>query len=279
MVATKEKKTPADKSAKKAKVPDYKSPAALARYDFETQRMTREVVETVQEAENEYLSLKEQASDAKKTLEAKEIELLKLIEDRGENRGKPPKPNLFQKADNAATDKAMKDANAAAIDGDAWPPEDLWQQFPLARMTEFGLTASDVEKLAAGTMKKGIEGIGPIDTMGAMSRYTKPSANGWARKLTDIQGVGQATLDRWSEAETKFWAAWKDGLGEKFATEQGLTKPEPKEQKDADANQPADKKRRRKTGSGTEPVSEDAKPSEPDTEPASETPAAAEVPQ
>jgi hypothetical protein len=225
---TKTPKAPKPKKPPKkaGKVPDYASPPALARYDFETQKLTREKVTQVKASESAYLSLKERASDAKKTLEADEIALRKLIDDRGEQRGKPPKPNLFRKAEDAEKDAAMKAENTKAAESPNWWPADLWEKFPIARLVEFGVTKADAEKIEAGDMKKG-DGIGPIATMGAMSAFTRPAGNGWARKLTDLKGVGPATVDRYSEAETKFWAAWDGGLAEKFAIEQGLVKPEP----------------------------------------------------
>jgi hypothetical protein len=253
-MATATKTKPKAKAKKPAKAEDFKSPAALARYDFETQKLTRELSGGVREAENAWLTLKEKASDAKKTLEAKEIELRKLIDDRGEQRGKPPKPNLFQKHDDAAKDAAMKAENAKLAESPDWWPTDLWEKFPIERFTEYGLTRGDVDKIKDGTMKQG-EGIGPIETMGAMSNFTRPAANGWARKLTDLKGIGQATLDRYSEAETKFWAAWNGGLAEKFAIEQGLVKPEPaKEAADEPKPEPAAKKRKKK-GDTVEPDS------------------------
>jgi hypothetical protein len=242
----------ATKEPKKAKttkkVPDYASPDALARHDYETQKLTRELREEIDTFESTWLSLKKKTGDAKKALEAKATELFNLVESRGAERGKAPKPNLFQKAEQATLDAAMKADNAKVAESKDWFPADLWEKFPIARFVDFGLTKSDVEKLEAGDMKQGMSGIGPISTMGAMSNFTRPAANGWARKLTDLKGVGQSTLDRYSEAETKFWAAWNAGLGEKFAIEQGLVKPEPKAEATTEAEPEKPAKKRGKRG-------------------------------
>lgn len=108
--------------------------------------------------------------------------------------------------------------------GDEQPqpvPEDLWRAYPIERWTRFGLTSKDVDKLAAGEIKKET-GRSPIVTVGDLSNFSAPGANGWTRKLADIKGIGAAGADRISEAEARFWKEWRDGGEEQFARERGL---------------------------------------------------------
>ena len=108
--------------------------------------------------------------------------------------------------------------------GDTEPatvPEDLWKAYPIDRWARFGLAPKDIEKMAAGEIKKET-GRSPITTVGDLSNFTAPSASGWTRKLADIKGVGPGGADRISDAETRFWAWWNDGGQEEFARERGL---------------------------------------------------------
>lgn len=207
---------PAD-DAKAEKLTEWNTPEALALYDAETQQRVTDQSHVVGEAESEYENKKLAASDAKKLLEAEEKRLRTLINERSARRGKAPEPTLFPEGAGGLFPEMS----------DCWPPANLWEEFPLERLTEFGLSESIIGKLAAGEMKKGKEGIGPVTTMGSMSRYTAPSASGWVRQLTDIKGIGDEAADKYRDAETKFWTAWNGGLGIKFAEERGLTKPEP----------------------------------------------------
>jgi hypothetical protein len=102
--------------------------------------------------------------------------------------------------------------------------EELWREFPLDRWTEYGLTASDVKKLAEGTVKRDNSTF-PLRTVGDLNRFTTPPEGmpTFNRGYGDIKGIGAAGVDRISEAETKFWAAWNAGLKERFAQERGLT--------------------------------------------------------
>ncbi|HEY1190447.1 MAG TPA: hypothetical protein VGE74_22630 [Gemmata sp.] len=100
-------------------------------------------------------------------------------------------------------------------------PEDLWRAYPVENWTRFGLTEKDVEKLAAGEIKRET-GRSPIVTVGDLSDFSKPSANGWTRKLADIKGIGTAGADRISDGETKFWGWWNGGGEREFARERGL---------------------------------------------------------
>lgn len=101
-------------------------------------------------------------------------------------------------------------------------PDDLWREYPVAAWVKFGLTEKDVEKLAAGEIKRET-GRSPIVTVGDLSDFSKPSVNGWTRKLADIKGIGPGGADRISDAETRFWGWWNDGGERVFAHEKGLT--------------------------------------------------------
>jgi hypothetical protein len=111
-----------------------------------------------------------------------------------------------------------------AIGGD--PLEDLWKQYPIERLREFGLTDSDVKKLNECMVKTTGESF-PIATMGDLNRFTQPSTSnpGYNRGYGDIKGFGTAGTDRLSEAEAKFWAAWNGGLQNQFAEERGYGPP------------------------------------------------------
>lgn len=248
--AKKPVKKPAAKTVKAKKgTPEWATPAALMRYDFETQKMTSKLGREVDQIESEYLASKERTGDLKKSLEGREAELRSMIRDRAEYRGKPPNQTLFTKQETAAKQKEMELANAKVASGalpetDRWFPEDLWKQFPIKRLMDFGLTESDVKKIEAGEVKKG-EGF-PILTMGNLSKFTEVTSGGYSRTFKDLKGIGAAGVDRLQDAHEKFWAAWKNGLDEKFALENNHKKPEPK------AEEPAQKATKSKKSTKTE---------------------------
>lgn len=108
----------------------------------------------------------------------------------------------------------------AGAEGPAVDPE-LWRQFPIERWTRFGIAAKDVEKLAAGEVKRET-GRTPVVTVGDLSDFTKPTATGYSRGYADFKGLGRAGADRLSEAETRFWQYWSAGGEVEFAQERGL---------------------------------------------------------
>lgn len=123
---------------------------------------------------------------------------------------------------------------------------ELWRDFPLTGWKEFGLTDSDVTKLAEGNVKRTGE-VFPIRTVGDLNRFVtpNPAMPDFVRGYGDIKGIGQAGVDRISEAETKFWQAWNAGLKEKFAAERGLMPQEASRgdeggSGDSEANPPGD---------------------------------------
>jgi hypothetical protein len=109
-------------------------------------------------------------------------------------------------------------AEAAVTDA---VPDHLWRDYPIAEWVRFGITPKDVEKLAAGEVKRET-GRSPINTVGDLSNFTQPTASGYTRGYADIKGLGPAGADRISEAETKFWAWWGGGGAVEFAKERGL---------------------------------------------------------
>jgi hypothetical protein len=126
-------------------------------------------------------------------------------------------------AQEAASDKPKNDPSAAGTVLTGWFPEDLYNQYPIERWTEYGLTAADVENLKTLKLKSG-EQFGPIETVGRMAEFSTPTASGWQRSLTDAKGIGPAGMQRVETAGMKFWAAWRNGLAEKFAVEMGYSK-------------------------------------------------------
>ncbi|MFO0937854.1 MAG: hypothetical protein U0798_15225 [Gemmataceae bacterium] len=216
------------------KATDYTSKDALSAYDFETQREATDRELDAERAKDDWLIKKARAADAKRNFEHAQEELNTYIRERAQRRGKPPKQDLFAEANSQAAKDERDVANAAVTNGvgstvEEWPPTDLWKQYPIARLSEYGLTAKDIEHIESGEVKKGT-GIGPLLTMGALSKFTEaiPGTN-YNRGYQDLKGIGQAGVDRISNAETAFWAAWRKGVGERFAAEKGLVKPVPAE--------------------------------------------------
>ena len=120
--------------------------------------------------------------------------------------------------------QAAQVVESKALPATADALEELWREFPLDRWTEFGLTDADVRKLAEGTVKRDNSTF-PLRTVGDLNRFTTPPDGlpTFNRGYGDIKGIGAAGVDRISEAETRFWAAWNAGLKERFAQERGLT--------------------------------------------------------
>jgi len=175
-------------------------------YDAETVRLVTAAEREVGVCERELDSFKAMVGEAKKTLEARVIELRKLIRDRQTDRGTTPAPSILD----------MTDAPAAVV------PEDLWRAYPIERWARYGISAKDVERLAAGEVKKAGERF-PITTVGDLSNFSKPSPSGWVNGYADIKGIGAAGADRISDAEAQFWSWWGGGGDVEYARERGLT--------------------------------------------------------
>jgi hypothetical protein len=112
-------------------------------------------------------------------------------------------------------------ADREAPDPEPIDLEDLWRAYPIERWTRFGLTAKDVEKLAAGEVKRESDRR-PVRTVGDLSNFSAPTSGGYSRQYADIKGIGTAGADRLSDAETRFWQWWQCDGQDEFARERGL---------------------------------------------------------
>jgi len=65
-----------------------------------------------------------------------------------------------------------------------------WRDERVETLIKYGLTEGDCEKLKAGG----------IDTLGALATYSQTSM------LTDIAGIGEATVSKIEDASTAYWA-------------------------------------------------------------------------
>lgn len=259
------------------------TPEQLAEYDAETVRLVLGAESDAGRAEQNYISLKADAADAKKVYEGYTSALRALIRDRESARGKRPPVTLldmiesprnewrevridsldiadgikaqlsfepiatagelydaitsFDPADGAPFGLAlgdvatirmklreMIDLEAMVSPSEELPtiPDDLWRSYPLAKWTQFRVTLKDVEKLAAGEVKRETGRV-PVVTVGDLSDFATPTGSGYTRQYADVKGIGTAGADRISDAECKFWAWWKDGGEAEFARERGVT--------------------------------------------------------
>lgn len=183
----------------------------LAEYDIETARIISEEERKVSALESQWEALHTEASIAKKQFESARDDMRNLIRERAYKRGQPPERTLFDGV------KDEPEAPAGTV------PDDLWRQFPLAKFSQFGLTDKDIEKLAAGETKS--HGTHPLILLGDVTRFITPDASNpaYARSLKDIKGFGDAAVERWTDAETRFWDWWKNKGGEtEFAAEKGV---------------------------------------------------------
>lgn len=224
---------------------DYTSAEFIAAYDAETAATITAQIVSVDELKREYEEIHRRDLALKREIADLEAQHMKYVRERGEQRGKKPTQtgNLFQPIEAAETlDKFGPKANAsgaAAVGGagpqqlpaggpaspTAWYPDDLWKQFPIDRLTSYGLQAGDVEKLKAGQLKTGRDPFA-IETVGDLSRYTTPTDGGYTRKVTDIKGMGPAGFERLEKANLTFWQEWPS-LAEAFAVEKGHRRPDP----------------------------------------------------
>lgn len=181
----------------------------LREYDAETLRLIGDWDAEEAEAEARHLTLKAQAAEAKKIYEGMVAEHRQMRRHRFASRGKPPEKTLFTGV--GADDRVPGDGCLAA--GDADPLENLWQEYPLARWTAFGLTEKQLDKL----------GSAGVSTVGDLAAYTRPNDSGYCKRLTDIAGVGKGTAEKVEEASGLFFAEWNRVLREKFAEERGVS--------------------------------------------------------
>jgi len=213
----------------------WKNPEYLARYDAETLQLVTAMGAVVDSKEKEHLDLKAAAAEAKKVYDGKVIELRQLIKNRESGKSKQP-PVRQLTIDSALPPDARPAANAdpgaepvnfskAAEDEQRAFFDQLVKKFPISRWKEFGLTDADVKKLTEGELKSG--GPHPITTVGDLQSFVNPYPDNpsFTRGYADIKGLGKVAVDRISDAELAFWAAWNSRLAADFAKELGLQSP------------------------------------------------------
>jgi hypothetical protein len=232
------------------------------------------------EAEAAYEIAKKASNNAKKVFETAATELLDLIDERSEGRGKKPEKNLFSDVDRKGGDGSIDRLPATAtIDlpiGSGDPLVNLWEQFPIdieGPWLGLGMKKGDVEKLNAGDVKEGA--AHPILTMGDLTRYTTPnSANpSYTRRLIDIKGVGKEAAARIEDALVQFWAWWNAKGQAEFAAAKGITHATPAT---AGGEMPADGEPATDTGTPADAVPAPDAASEASAETAGEAEEAAE---
>jgi hypothetical protein len=181
----------------------------LVEYDQETWRLISDLEGDLVAAEESEAAAKASYTSKKHAAEELRIELRGLVRDRKASRGKPPEKNLFSEVE-------KNKAAAGAV------PEDLWRQFPIDRLVQFGLEDGDVKKLQAGDVKGG--SAHPIATVGDLSDFITPDKNNpsFTRNLVDLKGVGAKAAERISDADVAFWKFWRDGGDVAFAREKGV---------------------------------------------------------
>lgn len=191
----------------------------LEEYDRETLRIINQLEEEVRDDESYWQDLHSNAQSAKKVFEAAEANLRQMIRSRRENREKPPEQTLFT-GSKAAPIELGNNATPATV---GQVDENLWQKYPICfeQWERFGLTKSDCEKLNSGETRK--HGTHPMTSLGDVTRFITPDpANpSYARTLKDVKGFGDAAMERWTEAELKFWNHWNNGGSIEFAASLG----------------------------------------------------------
>ncbi len=245
--AAKPKAKPKGKEKAPAEV-DYKSPEYLAAYDSETVREGNAQVSEIYELKSEWDILHEQAAAKKKAYEQARTAHFTYVRERMDMRGKKPN-HLFAEAEARETmekaapaAKGKKKGSGASKElptapeakGSGWFPDDLWKQFPIERLTDYGLKPGDVAALKDATNKKGGEAI-PLVLMGDLTLFSTPMENGYTRRLTDIKGIGPAAVERIETANGEFFARWPQ-LAEAFAVEKGYRRPDPLADQGATSN-------------------------------------------
>jgi len=153
------------------------------------------------EAEAEWTEKDRIAKAAKKAMEAANDAVNSFIDDLGN-----PTPRL-KFGDDSQADPLAGDGPSEAEPVPVAPSEDggdyaiqeedeRWRMVKFADMTGFGITAGDVRKLEGA--------YPPLVTMGDMVDWMKGNEH---RRLTDLDGIGEATADRISDCMIKWHEA------------------------------------------------------------------------
>lgn len=190
----------------------------LADYDQATVELICDLQVKVDEQLADYEGKNTEAREAKKKHEASVEQLQELIRERRTNRGKPVQRTLFDLI--PATPPPVE-----GVQANATPDKlaDLWREYPMERMTRFGMTETDIQKLADGQRKGGFDPF-PLRTMGQMADYSANAHGtpGHENRIADFKGVGPGAGCRIEDAGVKFWAWWNAGGMQEYATERGL---------------------------------------------------------
>lgn len=193
----------------------------LIEFDQQTVYLLNQHQATVDKLEGEYNEINDECKKAKRAWETKVEELQAFIRERREARGKPVQKtllNVFPTAPDGPPPVAPLPAPAA--DPNATALDNLWREFPLARLTQWGATENDVAKLADGQRKRGLD-TRVVRTVGEMADYT--GRTDFEQRLTDFMGVGNAAAKRVEDALEQFWGWWNRGGQAEYATERGIT--------------------------------------------------------
>lgn len=161
--------------------------------------MTRvhEATAETDEAEREYLSLKEQASEAKKVYEAKVIALRSITRsqpgpqrefsfDGEQGAAEPSEPSTPARSpDEPAVTMSQEKLDAAA-------DERSWRAWPLESLTSIGLQPRALKAMA---------GAG-LETVGQLSDWQAKHGDFW---IKEIKGMGKKVGDNVADVMERFW--------------------------------------------------------------------------
>ncbi len=210
---------PKKRKAKKD-VPDHLKPESLAAYDHDTVKLVNEQDKEIDELHASYTASKEETKERKMAWEAKRDTLQRVIKERKANRGKPVQKTLLDHAAPVAEEPGPADTIAAAPVQVPSALDELWREYPLARLTAYGMTEKDVEILASGERKGGLGTI-LVRTMGELANYSAGDG-GVPRHISDFKGLGASGATRIDAAIENFWGWWNGGGLAEFAAERGI---------------------------------------------------------
>lgn len=206
---------------KKREVPEHLKPAALAAYDAETVKMVNERDREIDELHASYTTSKEETKERKISWEAGRDTLQRIIKERKANRGKPVQKTLLSDLPpDGPTEAGPAQPVTAAPVVEPSAMDLLYRQYPLDRCVVFGMTAKDVEILASGERKAGLNTI-PVRTVGEMADYSAGDG-AHPRHIADFKGFGPGGATRVESALEGFWGWWNGGGLNEFAKERGL---------------------------------------------------------
>lgn len=192
----------------------------LADYDQETVKLICDQQTKVDELLADFESKNTEAREAKKKHEAAVEQLQELVRERAKSRGKPVQRTLF---DIIPTVAPPIEGVKAGEPGTEDVLASLWREYPMDRMTRFGMTETDIQKLADGQRKGGHDPF-PIKTVGQMADYTSNAHGtaGYENRIADFKGVGPGAATRIEDGLEQFWKWWNNTGCQEYATERGI---------------------------------------------------------